>query len=373
MGSKIKILIGVFILCMVLIGGMQIFKENKDIFSSQFFCQNSEECRVKINCGYCGDICVPKDHELKCDPEGPKCEYTPYSSDLVCGCINHTCQFSHELFTKYEKIKTQAKKMVFSNPEEAVHLCDKLHGEYIFECYADLAEELIFTNVSQAIKICEEINKKSMKDIALKDPGSLWIRVENDCYYRIATKIVNNNPELAIELCKRASAKIPCVDCINYRAFCVREIIKTIAKINLIQALKACEIENISGDENYCKFLSIKIFKEKYKDDLQEIIKRFTEPNICETANFSGYMSEYYKTQCFIFLASILAENKNTEEAVNFCNSISENYYRNECYYKIAKIISEYDFNKAVLICDKIKGNKQSVCNSRKCKDDVKK
>ncbi len=295
---KIKVLIGIFAFGLVFGFRYSAFGE---ISNSQLYsCKSHDDCAIK---GCCPAVCRNKIYESKpCPNPDMECEVSYWPPDQICGCINNICQGSNELFVKYGRIKDQAMNIAVSDSKGAMGYCDQLHGEYIFECYTKVATNLLSVNISEAIKVCDRITGKYYSGIP----------VEYECYSRIAQEVVEKNPDLAIDLCTKASIMVPSPDSINYRERCARGIAAVIAKTDLRKAFKACDIKNIRNtDSNCCKFQAIEAAEQKYiNDDPQKAIEILVESNICEVANFSGYMSDYYKTSCKNLCSIVNARGK---------------------------------------------------------------
>jgi hypothetical protein len=100
-----------------------------------------------------------------------------------------------------------------------------LHGEHIFECYTKVALNLLPANTSEAIKVCDRVAEKYRDRVPLI--------VEDECYSAIAREVVKEKPDLAIDLCAKATTKPPFPDSINYRERCVKDIAAIIAQKDL--------------------------------------------------------------------------------------------------------------------------------------------
>ena len=96
MNTKIKILIGVLIVGLVLIGSWLIWKNQIIGICSdktpQFCdktCKSDDDCKLECGCG-----CISKEEKCECLGIG----YTPPHPCFGCKCINNTCTFKGDKF-----------------------------------------------------------------------------------------------------------------------------------------------------------------------------------------------------------------------------------------------------------------------------------
>jgi len=292
----------------------------------------------------------------------------PLPSDQICACVNNQCQFSSEIFKEYKEIKNKALDLVISDYKKAMNYCNQLHADYLLDCYSRIAERMLPINISKADEICGSITDKYF----------IGNSVENDCYFSLARRIVNENPDLAITFCSKSSEDgKPNEASINNKNYCVRDIGLEIAqKHDLTKAFEVCDIKGLQDGQDFCKLY---IITQTYDsiDDPNLAYEKISEPDICKKANFSvdpeGKGYDYYgecKNLYTIIDASILAKNGKIEDSLNLCNKITDEHIygtKNNCYKKVAVAVSKYDINKAKSICEKISEDSANI----ECSQDI--
>ena len=319
-----KLFIPIIVLLILFIAGYFMFIRGTDFSPKAYSCEAHSDCVFKRESCSCGMVCINKDYDPKPCFSGIVCEFLPIPMDEVCGCVDNTCQSSKELFVGYNNTKNQAIDSSLSDLEAAMGLCEQLHGEFILECYTEVAVNILSVDVSKAIKVCDTVANKYYSNL---DVNPMY-----ECYYAIALKIVEDNPDLAIELCEKVSTKPSCTGCISYREWCARDTAEKIAKKDLIKAFKACEIEGIEYDSNFCKFHAIETVEKEYKNNSEKVIEILVEQDICEMADFSDIgMGDHYRTQCY-----------SLRDRIQSSECVIENPDPNGYLLKICKYLKEH-------------------------------